>query len=98
MMNRYLILHVRFIFVVTKIGSVHMSLCRMEILCVWGMTTHANIVGVGSVKIRTHDGVTRTLSKVKHIPSMARNLISLSTMDVDGYKYAGGHRVLKVSK
>ena len=35
---------------------------------------------------------------MKHIPSMARNLISLSTMDVDGYKYAGGHRVLKVSK
>uniref|UniRef100_A0ACD5ZUM4 Uncharacterized protein n=1 Tax=Avena sativa TaxID=4498 RepID=A0ACD5ZUM4_AVESA len=57
-----------------------------------------HIVGVGSVKIRTHDGVTRTLSEVKHIPSMARNLISLSTMDVDGYKYAGGHRVLKVSK
>uniref|UniRef100_A0ACD5XBE3 Uncharacterized protein n=1 Tax=Avena sativa TaxID=4498 RepID=A0ACD5XBE3_AVESA len=63
-----------------------------------GNDNPCHIVGVGSVKIRTHDGVTRTLSEVKHIPSMARNLISLSTMDVDGYKYAGGHRVLKVSK
>uniref|UniRef100_A0ACD5UZL7 Uncharacterized protein n=1 Tax=Avena sativa TaxID=4498 RepID=A0ACD5UZL7_AVESA len=63
-----------------------------------GNDNPCHIVGVGSVKIRTHDGVTRMLSEVKHIPSMARNLISLSTMDVDGYKYAGGHRVLKVSK
>uniref|UniRef100_A0ACD5WKD8 Uncharacterized protein n=1 Tax=Avena sativa TaxID=4498 RepID=A0ACD5WKD8_AVESA len=63
-----------------------------------GNDNPCHIVGVGSVKIRTHDGMTRTLSEVKHIPSMARNLISLSTMDVDGYKYVGGHRVLKVSK
>uniref|UniRef100_A0ACD5YJF3 Uncharacterized protein n=1 Tax=Avena sativa TaxID=4498 RepID=A0ACD5YJF3_AVESA len=63
-----------------------------------GNDNPCHIVGVGSVKIRIHDGVTRTLSEVKYIPSMARNLISLSTMDVDGYKYAGGHRVLKVSK
>uniref|UniRef100_A0ACD5ZRV2 Uncharacterized protein n=1 Tax=Avena sativa TaxID=4498 RepID=A0ACD5ZRV2_AVESA len=63
-----------------------------------GNDNPCHIVGVGSVKIRTHYGVTRTLSEVKHIPSMARNLISLSTMDVDGYKYADGHRVLKVSK
>jgi hypothetical protein len=48
-----------------------------------GNDNPCHIVGVGSVKIRTHDGVTRTLSEVKHIPSMARNLISLNTMDVD---------------
>uniref|UniRef100_A0ACD5Y5J0 Uncharacterized protein n=1 Tax=Avena sativa TaxID=4498 RepID=A0ACD5Y5J0_AVESA len=63
-----------------------------------GNDNPCHIVGVGSVKIKTHDGVTRTLNEVKHIPSMARNLISLSTMDVDGYKYAGGRRLLKVSK
>ena len=42
--------------------------------------------------------MTRTLTEVKHIPSMARNLISLSTLALDGYKYAGEHRLLKVSK
>ena len=56
------------------------------------------IAGVGSVQIKTQDGMTRTLTSVKHIPTMARNLISLSTLDCDGYKYAGGNKLLKVSK
>jgi hypothetical protein len=56
-----------------------------------------NIVGVGSVQIKTHVGMTRTLTRVKHIPSMARNLISLSTLDCGGYKYKGGDRRMKVS-
>ncbi|KAK1647990.1 hypothetical protein QYE76_065795 [Lolium multiflorum] len=42
------------------------------------------IVGIGSVQIKMHDGMTRTLTDVRHIPGMARNLISLSTLDVDG--------------
>ena len=56
------------------------------------------IAGVGSVQVKTHDGMTRTLTGVKHIPTMARNLISLSTLDCDGYKYKGGNKLLKVSK
>ena len=63
-----------------------------------GNDNKCHIVGVGSVQIKTHDGMTRTLTGVKHIPSMARNLISLSTLDCDGYKYAGGNKRLKVSK
>jgi 5'-3' exoribonuclease 2 len=55
-----------------------------------GNDNQCNIVGVCSVQIKTHDGMTRTLTGVKHIPSMARNLISLSTLDCDGYKYKGG--------
>ena len=57
-----------------------------------------HIVGVGSVQIKTHDGMTRTLTGVKHIPTMARNLISLSTLHCDGYKYAVKNRLLKVLK
>jgi hypothetical protein len=45
-----------------------------------------------------HDGIVRTLTNVMHIPSMSKNLISLSTLDGKGYKYSGGHRVLKASK
>ena len=56
------------------------------------------IAGVGSVQVKTHDGMTRTLTGVKHIPTMARNLISLSTLDYDRYKYKGGNKLLKVSK
>ena len=63
-----------------------------------GNDQQCNIVGVGSVQVKTHDGMTRTLTGVKHIPTMARNLISLSTLDCDGYKYKGGNKLLKVSK
>nr|ABA96191.1 retrotransposon protein, putative, Ty1-copia subclass [Oryza sativa Japonica Group] len=56
------------------------------------------IVGISSVQIKTHDGMTRTLKDVRHIPGMARNLISLSTLDAEGYKYSGSGGVVKVSK
>jgi len=54
------------------------------------------IVGIGSVQIKTDDGMTRTLKNVRYIPRMSRNLISLSTLDAEGYKYSGSNGVLKV--
>jgi hypothetical protein len=45
-----------------------------------------------------HDGMIRTLTYVRHIPTMSRNLISLSTLDLKGYKYSTSGGVLKVSK
>jgi hypothetical protein len=45
-----------------------------------------------------HDGIIRTLTDVRHIPDMSKNLITLSTLDGKGYKYSGGDGVLKVSK
>ncbi len=56
------------------------------------------IVGIGSVQIRMHDGMIRTLTDVRHIPAMARNLISLSTLDLKGYQHSGSGGVLKVTK
>jgi hypothetical protein len=44
------------------------------------------------------DGVVRTLTKVQYVPSMSRNLISLSTLDMKGYKYTVGDGVMKVTK
>jgi hypothetical protein len=63
-----------------------------------GDDTLCQIEGVGSIQIKTHDGMTCTLTGVKHIPTMARNLILLSTLDSKGYKYRGGNKVLEVSK
>ena len=45
-----------------------------------------------------HDGMIRTLKVVRHVPKMERNLISLSTIVVNGYKYSGLGGVVKVSK
>jgi hypothetical protein len=56
------------------------------------------IFGIGSVQIKMHDGIIRTLTYVRHILDMSKNLISLSTLDGKGYKYSGGDGVLKVSK
>jgi hypothetical protein len=63
-----------------------------------GDNTPCEVIGIGSVKIRTHDGMTRTLTDVRHVPTMFRNLISLSTLDNLGYKYFASGGVLKVSK
>ena len=44
------------------------------------------------------DGIVRTITDVRHVPGMKRNLLSCSTFDRKGYKYYGGDGVLKVSK
>jgi hypothetical protein len=44
------------------------------------------------------DGIVRTLTEVRHVPTMSRNLISLSTLDIKGYKYSAGDGVMKVTK
>ena len=54
------------------------------------------IVGIGSIKLRTHDGRFCTLNKVRHVPSMTKNLISVSLLDRRGFKYSGGDGVLNV--
>jgi hypothetical protein len=63
-----------------------------------GDDTSCDIVGVGSVQIKAHNGMTRTLQNVRYILGMNKNLISLSTLDAKGFKYSGSGRVLKVSK
>jgi len=32
-------------------------------------------IGTGSIKIRMHDGIVRTLSNVRHVPDLKKNLI-----------------------
>jgi hypothetical protein len=57
-----------------------------------------DIVGIGSNQIKMNDGIVRTLTDVRHIPSMSKNRISLSTLGGKGYRYSGEDGVLKVSK
>jgi len=53
-----------------------------------GNNSECKVTGIGTVHIKTHDGVVRTLSKVRHIPDMTRNLISLGTLEANGYRYS----------
>jgi hypothetical protein len=44
------------------------------------------------------DGVVQTLTEVRYVPSMSRNLISLSTLDMKCYKYTVDDSIMKVTK
>ena len=57
-----------------------------------------NVTGIGTIKIKTHGGVVRTLSNVRHVPDLKCNLISLDTLESKGCKYSAECGVLKVSK
>ena len=63
-----------------------------------GNNASCKIASVGTIKVKMFDGVVRTLSDVRHIPKLKRNLISLSTLDSKGYKYTAESRVLNISK
>jgi hypothetical protein len=56
------------------------------------------IVDIGTIIIRMHDGIVRTLTNVQHIPDLTKNLISLGTLDSLEYKYFGKGGVIQVSK
>ena len=55
-------------------------------------------IGIGSIKIEMHDSIIKTLSNVWYVPDLKKNLISLGTLDSNGYKFSAEGRVLRVSK
>jgi len=42
------------------------------------------IVGIGTIKIKMHDGIVRTLTEVRHIPELKKNLFSTSGLNTIG--------------
>jgi len=68
-------------------------------LSVVNMSNNAqcNVAGIGAIKIKTHDGVVKTLSNVCHVPNLKHNLISLGTLECKGCKYSTEGGVLNVS-
>ncbi|CAL2246832.1 unnamed protein product [Prunus armeniaca] len=63
-----------------------------------GDKTSCDVLGVGIVKIKIHDGVVRSLSKVRHVQELRRNLIFLGTLDREGYSYQAKERKLLVTQ
>ncbi|KAM1559758.1 hypothetical protein ACFX1X_003072 [Malus domestica] len=54
--------------------------------------------GIGSIRIKHHDGVIRELHGVRYVPNLKKNLISLGTLESQGYKFYSDNNVLKVAK
>ena len=50
------------------------------------------------MRIKTHDGIERILTEVRHILELKRNLISLGMLDQHGYTYKCYDVFMKVSK
>ena len=55
-------------------------------------------IGLGTIKVKMFDGIVRTLSEVRHVPDLKKNLISLGALDAAGYRYTAEDGVLKVNK
>ena len=53
-------------------------------------------VGIGTVKIKMHDGIIRTLTEVRHVLELKKNLISIGIMDGKGFKCSTKNGVMKI--
>ena len=63
-----------------------------------GNDASCKVVEMGNIKVKMFDGVIRTLCDVKHVPNLRKNLISLGTLDNNGFNYKSSNGVMKVSK
>ncbi|KAG8499139.1 hypothetical protein CXB51_005544 [Gossypium anomalum] len=63
-----------------------------------GNNSFSKVIGIGTVKIKMHDGTIRTLSNVRYEPDLRKNLISLSILDLKGYRINIKSSDIKVSR
>ncbi|KAK3043400.1 hypothetical protein RJ639_001979 [Escallonia herrerae] len=63
-----------------------------------GNDVTCKVVVIGSIHIRMHDGIVRTLTDVRHVPELKKNLISLGTLDFDGCSYQATCGVMWIMK
>ena len=63
-----------------------------------GNHTACKLIEIGTMKIKMFDGVMRILTNVRHIPTLRKSLISLGTLDENGYSYGGSNGVIKMKK
>ena len=80
----------------TVIGLMTTRNAMGEILI--GNDATCKVVGIGTVKIKMWDGVTCTLSDVRHVPALKKNFISLGTLDANGYVIQAEDGTMKVKK
>ncbi|GFY93698.1 hypothetical protein Acr_09g0001440 [Actinidia rufa] len=60
--------------------------------------TASRVVGRGSVRFRMADGRFVTLTEVRHVPNLRKNLISIGMLDSKGCSFEASGGILRVSK
>ena len=63
-----------------------------------GNAASCRVIGMGNIRVKMFDSVIRTLCDVRHVPDLRKNLISLGTLDTNGFNYKSANGVMKVSK
>jgi hypothetical protein len=63
-----------------------------------GNGEHYKITSICNIKIKMFDGMVKMLCDVGHVPELEKNLISLGTLDSNGYSYKSEGGVMKVTK
>ena len=58
------------------------------------------LIGVGTMMIRMFDGIVHTLTHVKHVPDLKKNLVSLGYLERSGFdfSYCSESGVLNIMK
>ena len=64
----------------------------------FGNDVSCKVVGIGNIRVKMSDSVIRTLCDVRHLPDLRKNMISLGTLDGNGFSYKSANGVMKVSK
>ena len=63
-----------------------------------GNESQSEAIGIGTVKLKMHDGTIVTLTKVRLVPDLTKNFISLGTLEANGCKFLAEDEVLAVIK
>ena len=56
------------------------------------------IVGIGNICMRMFDGQVRTLTNIRHVPNLKKNLLLLGALEARGYKFFGADSGIKVTR
>src|SRR3954468_13356783 len=63
-----------------------------------GNDAACKVIGIENIRMRMFDGQVRTLSNVRHVPDMRKNLLSLGALEAQGFRFSGEDGVIKVSR
>ena len=63
-----------------------------------GNDASCKVARIWNIRIKMFDGVVRTLCDVRHVPDLRKNMISLGTLNYNGFSYKSTSGVMKVSK
>lgn len=74
------------------------SFTDVERLVFLGNNISCRVTGIGTIRLKMHNGVERILSEVSYVPDLKRNLISLGTLDSCGYTFKSENGILKIQK